>query len=60
VLVGFGEPLSDTVARSCCPLLVAGAWVDVALEGVWPAEMMEKRGDMEYMRPCVELMKRRK
>jgi len=51
--VGFGDPLTVTVGA-----LLSG-WGCVAFGGV-PAARTVKLDDVLYMRPCVELMKRRK
>lgn len=58
LLVGFGLPLTETVARSCWPF--AGAGGLLAFVGFCPAGRMEKRSDMEYMTPWVLFRKRRK
>lgn len=50
----------ETVASSSCPFFSEGFLADEVLEAVWPADRMEKRGDIEYMTPCVTLIKRRK
>jgi hypothetical protein len=54
-LVGFGLPLTVTVGAE-----ESGDGCDAFLEVVFEASRMVNWGDVEYIIPCVELMKRRK